>query len=155
MTWTHLVDTPPAWVNGAAGISWSLVEPTNVVNAMNQVTTIGLALSERKNRRVTIQLQAKEVEGAVVGVVVVAVKEVVEVEVEAGALEVVVKEEVEVGAQEVVVKVEVEVRVVEVVVKEEVEVGVVEVEVGAVEVVVVHMVFVSCLEFVEVVEGGS
>ena len=129
MTWTHLVDTPPAWVNGAAGISWSLVVPTNVVNAMNQVTTIGLALSERKNRRVTIQLQAKEVEGAVVGVVVVAVKEVVEVEVEAGALEVVVKEEV--------------------------EVGVVEVEVGAVEVVVVHMVFVSCLEFVEVVEGGS
>ena len=67
------------------------------------------------------------------------------------------KEEVEVGVVEVVVKevveVEVEAGVVEVVVKEEVEVGVVEVVVAGV-LQVVHVVFVSCLEFVEVVEGG-
>ena len=113
MTWMLSGDTQPAWENGVAGISWSLVIRTNVVNAMMLVTTQEHALQGTKNRRPTIQVQAKPpgvvevvlvVEG--VGVVVRVVEEVgVAVLVLAGVgVVVLVAEEVEVVLVEVSVE---------------------------------------------------
>ena len=79
MIWMHLVDIQLAWDNGAAGILWSLMAPTNVVNAMRQLTIIGHALKEGKNQRVTTLVgMLEEAVGVVVKEVVGAVGVVVE-----------------------------------------------------------------------------
>ena len=70
MKWMHLVDTQPAWENGAADILWSLVLPTNVVNAMSQHTTPELALKEGKNPKATMVVEVVEVVAVLVVVLV-------------------------------------------------------------------------------------